>query len=359
MISTTEELKALVQILQQEKQIGIDTEFHWRSTYYPKLCLIQLATDKACYIIDPLNTDIDLSPLKPLLENQNITKILHACSQDIKIINFELDAKITPIFDTQIAGDFLGLSHQGSLQKLLEELEIATLEKSQTMTDWRKRPLTSKQLQYANDDVKHLVRSHIKLKYLLEKEKKLSWIQEDFESLSNNIENYIYTDPKLAYKKLSSYKRLDAQGQHILKELCFWRESLAQKDDISQQWIISNKSIIEIARRKPALKAGLSHPAFQLTTKQISKYSQIILEILEASKNITAINNSGSKPPIVSSEAIKEVTTKLAEICKEHNIVPQTVAAKQEIKRFLMEGNNDSLLLKGWRYEHFGKHLET
>jgi ribonuclease D len=359
MITTTSELKELVQLLENEKYIGLDTEFHWRSTYYPKLCLIQLATDRACFIIDPLSKDIDLTVLKPLLENENITKILHACSQDIKIINFELNAKINPIFDTQLAGEFLGLSHQGSLQKLLEALEIATLEKSQTMTDWRKRPLTNKQLQYANDDVKHLVQTHIKLKYLLAKESKLEWIEEDLEHLTHNHENFTYTEPELAYKKIGSYKRLDPRGRFILKNLSFWRESIAQQKNISQQWIISNKSIIEIAKRKPNSALELKHYSFLLNTKQLEYYSNKIIEILETSKQIQHENNPQDKQPIVTTEAIKEVTKKLAEICKKYNIVPQTVAPKQEIKRFLMEGNNASLLSKGWRYEHFGKHLEA
>ena len=358
MITQFQELKELALKLKNEPQIGIDTEFLWRSTYYPKLCLMQISTANDCYIIDPLAQDIDLSPLKPLLENQKILKIFHACSQDLKILYKEINAKVYPIFDTQIAAEFIGFNHQTSLQNLLSYLEITELEKTETMTNWCKRPLSAKQIKYAQEDVAYLIAAFKKLNKLLTTEKKLNWLLEDFKAFYQNEQNYAYTAPEMAYQKLSAYKRCDSQGKFILKNLCYWREKLAQTENICQQWIISNKSIIEIARKKPESLNQLRSNQFHLKPKQINKYQQQILEILQASKGITIIKNIVEKNDThISSELVQETATALAAQCEEYNIIPQTVATKSEIKKFLASEKQAGQLASGWRYKYFGQKL--
>jgi len=358
MIKTTEQLEKIIQKLKNEPYIAVDTEFLWRSTYYPKLCLIQIATKSECFIIDTLSDQIDLAPLKLIFEDEKIIKILHAYSQDIKIIYKDIKAKIHPFFDTQIAGEFLGLSHQCSLQGLLSEFKIAEIDKSQTLTDWTKRPLTSKQLEYAEEDVIHLIQTYHQLQALLVSQKKDQWIQNDFLSITQDNSNYEQPDPKEVYKKISSYRRADHKGKYIIRELCTWREIFAQDKNMCQQWVISNKSIVEIAKYKPFSLSNLKDYIFCLHEKQIRKYGKKILDIILDSDDYqpeSYIKNDSFKK--VSSEQVKSASEKLATLCGDYNIIPQTVAPKHQIKLFLNSEGKQSTLSSGWRYEYFGQYL--
>lgn len=358
MIQTTEEIKRLSKQLQQQPCIAIDTEFYWRSTYYPTLCLIQIATETDCYIIDPLAENLDLSALKDVLEHPNILKIMHACSQDIKILYHELNAKTQPLFDTQKAAAFLGMTHQGSLNDLLERLHINTIDKSQTMTDWRRRPLSDEQLHYAKDDVIYLVEAYHQLIQLLKDQGKLSWIMEDFTHISQNDSNYQYTHPDQAYLKIGAFNRCDYKGKQIVKSLAHWRETYAQQENISPQWVLSNKSIIEIAHKKPEHYNQLQQEDFKLNKKQLKKHYAIILQIVKNAQSSAPTATDIKKPKSnITTDMVKQASEQIAYYSEQHNIIPQAVAAKQEIKKFLASNYQESHLANGWRYDYFGKPL--
>ena len=157
MITNSNDLQRIMPLLMAESMIALDTEFYWRNTYYPELCLIQIATTNHIYLIDALSAEINLQLLNPLFANKHTLKIMHAAENDIKILRHYLDCEFNGIFDTQIAMAFLGHDHQLSLSNTLTHLGFADLNKDEKMSDWRQRPLSSAQVAYATSDVVSLI----------------------------------------------------------------------------------------------------------------------------------------------------------------------------------------------------------
>ncbi|MGI6045729.1 MAG: ribonuclease D [Eggerthellaceae bacterium] len=228
--------------------LAIDTEFLREKTYYPKLCLLQLANDSRVVIVDPFSIE-DLRVICPLLEDEKITKLFHAGRQDIEILYQEVGAIPHPVFDTQIAATLLGHAQQIGYGALVHSVCNVSLKKMDSFTDWSRRPLSPSQLDYAADDVVYLPLLYKKMKASLEKKGRLRWLDQDFDELTNpeNYEPHEYT----RFWHLKRINQLNSKQMAAARELAAWREMQAQRRNLPRKWILSDEQIIEACKREP------------------------------------------------------------------------------------------------------------
>lgn len=228
--------------------LGIDTEFMRVRTYFPKLCLIQLAANNEVVVIDAI-TITNLSPLISLFSNQNIIKIIHSASQDLEALYTALKIMPTPIFDTQIAAQCLGLIDNGlliSYQEIVHRLLNVILEKDQTRTDWSQRPLTPAQLDYAYDDVRFLIALHDDLKIKLISGNHLLKFESSMRELINPLK-YI-PQFETAWRKVKHKNQLKSRRLNLLKHLAYAREVLAMEKNLPKRWVVTDDQLIELAK---------------------------------------------------------------------------------------------------------------
>jgi len=249
MISTNRELHQLIKHLENQSTLAIDTEFYWRYSYYPQLCLIQIATIDDIYLIDAMAETLDLSILKPIFANPSICKIMHAANNDIKILKHYLKATFKNIFDTQTAMAFLGYPHQMSLKSVLHALDLFHLDKQEKMSDWRLRPLTETQIAYAKADVAYL---HSTYK-LLENQLTTIHHREFFaKEMSEECKNAAFTEADKAYLRFyAQLRRFYGQTHSHLKALAIWRERYAQQKNWLIQHILSDRELLKVVRLNP------------------------------------------------------------------------------------------------------------
>ena len=245
-IDTQESLEELIAVFARADFMTIDTEFLHDKTYYPKLCLIQIATEDVEAIIDPL-ASLDLSPLKRVLTDERIMKVFHAGVQDCTVLYNILGTPVRPIFDIQHAMLLLGQSQQISLAAVVRQYCDVSLKKVESYSDWSQRPLTEEQISYAIDDVRYLPAVYRKIVLELEASGRLDWLKDDFRHLEE--ESYYVIDDRSLWKKLKGVRSLTGQQLAIARELCSWREMVAQSSDLPRKWILPDDFIIELSRR--------------------------------------------------------------------------------------------------------------
>jgi len=245
LVESSSMMDELVQQLSEEKIIAVDTEFFRETTYYPKLALIQIATDSIVACVDPLAFDAKPA-LKQILCNKEIIKIFHSCSQDLEVLFYYLDEIPAPIYDTQIANALLTDHHQIGYAALVENELTVQLDKSQTRTNWLQRPLTAKQIQYAGDDVLYLYHLHQLLDKKLQDTERRSWFDEDSEQLSAEG-NCFQVDVSKLWKRVKGATKLDRKKLAIVQAIAVWREELAQQNDQTRRRALPDDIIIRLA----------------------------------------------------------------------------------------------------------------
>ncbi|MFW2134544.1 ribonuclease D, partial [Ectothiorhodospira haloalkaliphila] len=248
-IDQPEALKAFCERLKGVDWFALDTEFIREKTYYPQLCLIQVATPEEVACIDPLNLE-DLSPLTHLLFDPNITKVLHAASQDLEIFFHQQGRVPGPIFDTQVAASLLGHGDQVGYGKLIQLVLGVELEKGQSRTDWAQRPLETIQLRYAADDVHYLARAYPLMRQALEDNGRLAWLEDDFQRMQDP--RTYQPDPETIWRRLKGINTLRGeQALAVARNLARWREQEAMRLDRPRRWLLQDEVILDLARRKP------------------------------------------------------------------------------------------------------------
>jgi len=248
MITSSEALCKIVDKARSTDAVAIDTEFVWTRTYLPKLGLIQLAlSDEECYLIDPIAIE-DLSPFGTLLSDQNVIKLFHDAPQDLSILHKATGAVPKNIFDTRLASGFAGLSATLSLGNLIQELLDITLPKTETRTDWLKRPLDEEQIKYALDDVRYLRAARIILINRIIGPEIKAWLQEELDLL-NTPQNYNGVNDDERYLKVRGAKGLNSEGLAILRELASWREQTARRINRPRGHIVKDNILIELSKR--------------------------------------------------------------------------------------------------------------
>lgn len=352
-------LRTLVDSIRGADAIAIDTEFMREKTYFARLCLIQIATDDVVAAIDPFAVK-DLSPLFELMRDVTCTKVFHAGSQDLEIFYRLMGDVPTPVFDTQIAATLAGLPTQVGYQQLIRSLVGVELEKAHSFTDWARRPLSEDQVAYALDDVRYLTKAYRTLVETLGQGGRLGWLTEDFEHMADAATYEVV--PEEQFLRVKRASALDRRSLAVLREVAAWRELEAQERDLPRKWLISDESLVEIARRTPVEKAALS--AVRGVNEQVVRRSADA--IIDAVKRGRALPDE-DLPRIAKRKRIHGEVDELADLmsalvrlrAKEHDVAPTLLATRDDLERFAGGERDESPLSLGWRHALIGAELES
>ena len=355
LISDNARLADFCSRLARETFIAVDTEFIREKTYYPQLCLIQLAGEKEARAVDALAPGIDLAPVYDLMRNEKIVKVFHAARQDIEIFMLKTGAVPAPLFDTQVAAMVAGFGEQAGYETLVQALARASIDKSARFTDWALRPLTEKQINYALSDVTHLRTVYAKLKDRLDRSGRLSWVESEMSVLTDPAT--YRADPREAWRRLR-VRSPKPRFLAVLRELAAWRELAAQARDIPRQRMLRDEALVEIAAHLPKTPDELAR------TRGLSDglaRGRIGAEILSAvAKGMAVPEAEAPRPPDRADPprtngAIADLLRVLLKMrAEEHNVAARLIASGEELDRLAGEDAPDVPALKGWRREIFG-----
>ena len=353
LITQSDGVLKLCNVLKSEKFICVDTEFIREKYYHPKLCLIQLGDSKGNgWAIDPLVENIDLLPVYELFLNEKILKVFHSPRQDFEIIFNILNKIPKPIFDTQSAAMACGFGDSASYESLVNNISKITLDKSARFTDWQLRPLSKKQIDYAISDVTHLSKVY---SYLLEemiKNNRLNWIKEEINKFFD-LSIYI-TEPANAWKRIKFYSS-NKTTMSIFKEISQTREHLAKNLNVPRNKIMRDEIIIKLAKNPPKSLTEFDGLRGINLRNMNNSHKILILKSIETGKksNNTDWLNNNTKSSNGSKAVIDILKIILLSCAEKYNISPLLIANKEDIKQ-IAQGEKNVKALKGWRYETFG-----
>jgi ribonuclease D len=356
LIADTESLAALCDRLRAESFVTVDTEFMRERTYWPELCVIQLAGDHEVAVVDALAPGLDLAPLGALLADPAVVKVFHAARQDVEIFLLRFGAVPTPLYDTQIAAMVAGFGDQVSYDALARALANANIDKAHRFSDWAARPLSPAQIAYAAADVTHLRRIYTGLTTRLERDGRTKWVAEEMAALA---EPATYrADPETQWERLKPRSH-NRRFLGLLRAACAWREREAQRVNIPRQRLVKDETLLEIAATSPTNPAELAR-ARGITegfAKGKSGASLLVAlaearELPEAALPEIPRERSG---PAASPALVALLKVLLAAQSEAHHVAPRLLASSEELER-LAAGETDLPALHGWRHEVFGEH---
>ncbi len=356
-VESNEDLAAFLAELAGAPYLALDTEFLRDQTYYPKLCLIQVAAPGIEGIIDPLAPGIDLNPFYDLIARPDIVKVLHAARQDIEIFYLQGGVLPDPLFDSQIAAMVCGFGDAASYETLARKIAKVEIDKSARFTDWSHRPLSKRQLEYALADVTHLRVIYEWMKAKLEKTGRSAWVAEEVANLQDPA---LYKlDPELAWKRLkprSSNKRFLA----VLGSLAAWREREAQVRDIPRGRVLKDEALTEIAAHPPespeALERVRAVPKGFANSRLGKGLSEAIAAGMTAEPPDGAIQENKQRRRREPSAAVVDLLKTLLRLKSESaGVAPRLIANSEDIEKLAAEEDSEVAALKGWRNEVFGK----
>jgi len=359
-LETEDSINNFVSMISSTNTIGLDTEFVRIRTYYPKLCLVQISSNLGTACIDCLQGN-NLKKVWQLIFNPIRLKIVHSARQDLEILFLIKNHIPENIFDTQIAAALLGYPPQVGIKQLLkDELNIA-ISKTETRSDWGKRPLDLKQIEYALEDVNHLLNLHNSLEKKLKEKERYRWAMEDSSRILTNEKELF--NPDSAWKRIPGIKNLKNKNQYLAVKLATWREKTAIQMDLPRQWLLSDKSLIETAKKELVSLTRLESIGIKnrylkkSQLKQISKLVQQHKENIEGVGKLKPKFNKNYK--IHSDPYLLEKLSKIISVkAKELNIFPEVLAGKKDLLA-LCQKNSDSKLLTGWRNKAIGAELNS
>ena len=248
MISDTDALDAFCRRLSGASFITVDTEFMREKTYWPRLCLVQVAGPEEARVIDALDEGMDLSPLIGVLMDDAVLKVFHAARQDLEIFFYLIGALPAPVFDTQVAAMVCGFGDQVGYETLIAKLTKARIDKSSRFTDWSVRPLSERQISYALSDVTHLRQAYEELRRRLAGNGREGWLDEEMATLTSP--GTYELDPDLAYRRIKG-RRATPRFLAVLREVAAWREREAQRRDLPRNRVLRDEALVEIAHQRP------------------------------------------------------------------------------------------------------------
>lgn len=355
-IDTADELDSFCDTLRTADWIALDTEFLREKTYYPKLCLLQLATPDCVACIDPLALE-ELAPLLDILFDEGITKVMHSGRQDMEIF-YHLAGKLpSPVFDTQIAALMLGYPEQVGYASLVKEELGIELDKLHTRADWMQRPLSDDQIQYAADDVIYLVKIYQQLCEKLVSLGRHDWLQEDFQRLTD-ADLYNNT-PADAWQKVKGGNRLRGDSLSIMQTLAGWREQMAQQKNRPKGWILRDDALIDISRHRPASLEALGRIR-GLSEGLVRNSGDKIVELVRESTGKTPIPfpDKGKHAKLSPDQnALVDVMMALVRLSGEqNNLNPAVLATRKQLEKLVL-GDQDAAVVQGWRKKFVGDQL--
>jgi ribonuclease D len=356
LITDTKALAALCKALAQDTYVTVDTEFMRETTYWPDLCLIQIAGAEVNGLIDPMAEGIDLKPFFALMNNEKVLKVFHAARQDVEIMVHLAGTVPHPIFDTQIAAMVCGFGDQVSYEAIVRKLAKAQIDKSSRFTDWSRRPLTEKQLTYALSDVTHLRTVYEQLKLELDANGREPWLAQEMAILMA-IETY-RTEPQDAWKRIKV--RLKSKKQlAVLIAVAGWRELEAQEKNVPRSRVIKDDAVAEVATQMPQNKEALAQlralPRGMATSRIGDSLIRAVKEGLARDPATLPHTNWGRDESSESVQAAAEILKlALKVVCEREGLAPKLVANTSDIEAVAESDDADVPLMHGWRREVFG-----
>ncbi len=354
-ITKTEDLARACKTLSEAPFVAVDTEFMRESTFWPKLCLIQLAGGEAEVIVDSLARDIDLTPLFELMSDERVLKVFHAARQDIEIVYHMAGTIPHPVFDTQVAGMVCGFGESVSYGMLVKKLLKRNLDKTSRFTDWSKRPLSQKQLTYALGDVTHLRDLFPKLQRQLEHSGRERWLDEEMGVLTDPATYEQH--PERAWQRLKM--RVKSQkAVAIMMELAEWREREAQSQDVPRSRILKDDAIYDIANQAPRTVQELAELRSVHGGIARSERGQAIVQAVERGlkRDPASVPKlpRGEPPSAEVTAVIDLLRVLLKAAAARHGVAPKLIATAEDLEIIARQSAPDLPALKGWRGELFG-----
>jgi len=355
-ITDTDALTALCRRLASEEFVTVDTEFMRERTYYPELCLVQLAGETEVAVVDTVSDRIDLAPLGELLANPAVTKVFHAARQDVEIFVHRFGAVPSPMFDTQVAAMVAGFGDQAGYDSLVSGLTGGSIDKAHRFSDWAARPLSPAQMTYAAADVTWLRLVYRQLRARLEEEGRLSWVAEEM-AILNNPATY-RGDPETAWERLK-LRGNNRRFLALVRALAAWREQEAQRINIPRQRLLKDETLMEIAAIAPANPEALGRArgisrGFAEGRTGVSLLEAVapVIALPEASLPAAPRQRDVARPSAALVQLLKVL---LMARCEEHRVAPKLIASSDDIDRIASEDAPDVPALHGWRRTVFGE----
>ncbi len=357
-IDTADELHRLCQEMKQEPWLAMDTEFLREKTYYPKFCLLQIATLDWVACIDPIALEGQMDELFSIINDPTIIKILHSCRQDVEIF-YQLSGKLPrPLFDTQLVAPLLGYQENPGYAMLVSGFLNINLSKTHTRTDWSQRPLSPEQIQYAADDVIYLAKIYCMMQEQLKTLGRENWLNDDFEQLLNPD---LYDIPaEKAWLKIRGKNKLTGKQLAIVQVLAEWREEAAKRSDRPKNWIVRDEHIMDMAKLQPTDIQALSQIR-GVTDGFVKRSGKKVCELIKMAQDLPALqvkskSKSGKKSQ--KQEAVLDILSGVVRLRAGDNSLNPVILATRKDLEALIEGNEECVLLSGWRYSMVGEELQ-
>ncbi len=357
MITTTEALAAFCARLAAHDFVTVDTEFLRETTYWPELCLIQMAGPEDDGIVDPLAQGIDLQPFYDLMADTSVVKVFHAARQDIEIIVNRGDLVPHPIFDTQVAAMVCGFGDSISYDQLVSRITGAHIDKSSRFTDWSRRPLSDKQLDYALADVTHLRDVYAELLGRLTAEGRSHWVADEMAILESRATYEI--DPADAWRRLKMRVRKPIE-LCVLQHIAAWREREARSRNVPRGRILKDDALYEVAQQQPKTEEALGRlrtiPRGWERSAQGAKLTEIVSQALETPKEELPKLPRQRQAPEGAQAAVELLRVLLKLTVERENVAAKIIATADDLEAIAAQGDDaDVGALKGWRRELFGE----
>ncbi len=355
-VTASDDLTSACRRLSTSEFIAVDTEFMREQTFWPQLCLVQLASPEEALIVDPMARDIDLSAFWELMANERVTKVFHAARQDIEIVFAKTGLVPRPVFDTQIAAMVCGFGESISYVNLVKKVTGVDLDKSSRFTDWSRRPLSEKQLTYALADVTHLRDVYLHLKAEIEAADRSGWLNEEMGVLTDH--KTYESHPEQAWQRLKLRVK-NRKSLAVLMELAAWRERLAQSQDVPRARILRDEALYDIANQAPTSADQMSE--LRTLSEGFSR-SQRARDIVEAVKR-GLDRDLKTVPAVARGQQLSAESMALVDLLRvllkasaaRHRVAPRLIAGSDDLERIALEEEPDIPVLKGWRRRLFGE----
>ena len=335
--------------------IAVDTEFMREQTFWPRLCLIQIASEDTEVLIDSLAPGLDLKPFFDLMVDERVLKVFHSARQDVEIVHHQAGVIPHPIFDTQVAAMVCGFGEAVSYTMLVKRLLGRNLDKTSRFTDWSRRPLSDRQLTYALGDVVHLRDLYPQLRAQLDKSERASWLNEEMGVLTDPATYELH--PEQAWKRLKMRIKTP-KALAVLMELAAWREREAQSQDVPRARILKDEALYDIASQAPRTIDDLGslrtlHNGFARSTRGRAVLEVVGRGLERDPKTIPPIERGEPMPP--EAQAVVDLLRVLLKATAgRHGVAPKLLATSEELEQIARSDDTDAAVLRGWRKKLFG-----
>jgi len=354
-ITTTSELAAACRRMASHPFVTVDTEFLRETTYYPLLCIAQMASTEEAAVIDALAPGIDLAPFYALMADERVMKVFHAARQDIEIVWHAAKLIPHPIFDTQVAAMVLGYGDSISYDQLVQRITGDALDKSHRFTDWTRRPLSDAQLTYAVSDVTHLRQVYLALVEDLKRRGRADWVEDEMRVLTSP--DTYRMEPEGAWQRLKTRVR-KARELAVLIEVAAWREREAQSRDVPRSRVLKDEAIADIAVQAPTSTEKLKNLRSLPKGFERSRWGEQIVAAVERglARNPSTLPLQSRTQPAPNGAAVVELLKVLLRMISErHHVAAKIIATVDDLDRIAADDGADVPALTGWRRELFGE----